>query len=74
MALHVERGDRVCAMATTHGLSHHGKEIDEYMKRLNYYEENKTTLYSLIWGQCTDIMRAKLEALKIFKSIFFDRQ
>lgn len=45
------------------------KRVDEYVKRTNYYNENKKTLYSLIWGQCTDIMRTKLEALKGFKSM-----
>ena len=42
------------------------KKVDEYVKRDNYLKENIKTLYSLVWGQCTDIMRQRIEALDIF--------
>jgi len=37
------------------------KNIDEFVKRKNYFNENAKTAYSLVWGQCTDAMRAQLE-------------
>jgi hypothetical protein len=39
------------------------KKIDEFVKRDLYFEENMQTLYSLVWGQCSDVMQARLEAL-----------
>jgi hypothetical protein len=38
------------------------KEIDDYMKTQKMYEENMGTIYSLIWGQCSTSLQAKLEA------------
>ena len=38
------------------------KEVDEYVKRKMYLQENLKTLYSLVLGQCTDVVLAKLEA------------
>jgi hypothetical protein len=37
------------------------KKIDEFVKRETYLDENLKTIYSLVWGQCTDIMRQKVE-------------
>ena len=37
------------------------REIDEYVKRKTFLRENMKTAYSLIWGQCTDYLRQKLE-------------
>ena len=37
------------------------KDVDEFVKRKNYFNENAKTAYSLVWGQCTDAMRAQLE-------------
>jgi hypothetical protein len=48
------------------------KEVDEYVKRKIYLFENVRTLYSLVWGQCTDIMRSKLEGLDRFEKISSD--
>ena len=45
------------------------KEVDEYVKRKCNLEENVKTIYSLVWGQCSDIMRQKLEALDNFNTI-----
>jgi hypothetical protein len=39
------------------------KEVDEYVKRKTYLANNMQTVYSLVWGQCTNVMRQKLEAL-----------
>lgn len=66
------------------------KQIDQYVKRLDQLEENIRTLYSIVWGQCTDALIAKVEAttdyaaasldnngielLKIIKSIAFNFQ
>ena len=38
------------------------KMIDKHVKRMSLFEQNVKTLYSLIWGQCSDIMRQKVEA------------
>jgi hypothetical protein len=38
------------------------KEVDKYVKRKMYLQENLKTLYSLVLGQCTDVVLAKLEA------------
>ena len=32
------------------------KHVDSFAKRLEYLTENLKTLYSLVWGQCTDIL------------------
>jgi hypothetical protein len=39
------------------------KKIDEFVRRDLHFEENMQTLYSLVWGQCSDVMQARLEAL-----------
>ena len=36
-------------------------QIDEYRKRKATYQENKEKIYSVIIGQCTDAMIAKLK-------------
>ena len=36
-------------------------QIDEYRKRKATYQENKSKIYSVIIGQCTDAMIAKLK-------------
>ena len=36
-------------------------QIDEYRKRKETYQENKGKIYSVIIGQCTDAMIAKLK-------------
>jgi hypothetical protein len=42
------------------------KHVDSFAKRLEYLTENLKTLYSLVWGQCTDILRQRVEALPDF--------
>jgi hypothetical protein len=48
------------------------KEIDEYVKRKILLEDNMQTVYSLVWGQCTDVMRHKIEALDVYETISTD--
>ena len=36
------------------------------------YKENKSKLYSVIWGQCSDTMKKKLKALKAYKDLSDD--
>ena len=38
------------------------KLVDEHVKRMSHLTENIKTLYSLVWGQCSDVMRQKIEA------------
>jgi hypothetical protein len=38
------------------------KQVDEHVKRETMLEENLKTAYSLIYGQCSDVLRAKLES------------
>jgi hypothetical protein len=45
------------------------KEIDEYVKRKTQLADNMQTVYSLVWGQCTDVMRQKVEALSVYKTL-----
>ena len=33
------------------------KEVDKFVKQRGYFDENIKTLYSVVWGQCTDVMR-----------------
>ena len=44
-------------------------EITEHVKRKCFLRENLKSAYTLIWGQCTDFLKAKLEALKTFDGI-----
>ena len=37
------------------------KEVDAYIKRKHAYRQNKAYMFSVILGQCTDAMKAKLE-------------
>ena len=48
------------------------KEVDEYVKRKTYLADNMQTVYSLVWGQCTDVMRQKLEALPTYEQLTTD--
>jgi hypothetical protein len=45
------------------------KTVDEHVKQLSYLAENMKTLYSLVWGQCTEIMRQRLEAHELFAGV-----
>jgi hypothetical protein len=45
------------------------KRVDEYVKRDTKLQENCENLYSLVFGQCTKFMRAKLEALNDYEEM-----
>jgi hypothetical protein len=45
------------------------KEIDEYVKRKAKHGDNCRNLFSLILGQCTDYLKAKLESLASFPTM-----
>eukprot|EP00978_Attheya_sp_CCMP212_P006553 scaffold15183_cov61-Attheya_sp.AAC.2 len=49
------------------------KEVDEYVKQKSYLNQNMKTLYALVWGQCTDVMKQKLEGLSTFDTLSADR-
>jgi hypothetical protein len=42
------------------------KEVDEHVKRTAYLKENIRTLYSLVWGRCTDIVQQRVDAMDTF--------
>jgi hypothetical protein len=48
------------------------KEVDEYVRRKGILSDNMQTVYSLVWGQCTDVMRQKIEALTIYEQLTAD--
>jgi hypothetical protein len=39
------------------------KEIDSFVRKKGLLQENLNTIYSLMWGQCTDSIKARTEAL-----------
>ena len=49
------------------------QEMQIYFKRVSLYRQNRETIYSVILGQCTDTMKAKLESEATFKNISQDR-
>ena len=43
------------------------KEVDEHVKWTAYLKKNICTLYSLlVWGQCSDIVQQRVEAMDTF--------
>ena len=48
------------------------KRVDEFVKREVTLRENLKTAYSLIWGQCSSMMRQKLESHEEFETIAND--
>eukprot|EP00978_Attheya_sp_CCMP212_P048898 scaffold592029_cov350-Attheya_sp.AAC.1 len=45
------------------------KMVNEYVRQLTTLHQNIRTLYSLVWGQCTDAMRQRVEALKEYEKV-----
>eukprot|EP00978_Attheya_sp_CCMP212_P045744 scaffold359000_cov53-Attheya_sp.AAC.1 len=45
------------------------KKVDEYVKRTNLLEQNMRTVYNIVLGQCSDIMRQKLAGLDNFTAL-----
>ena len=46
------------------------KKVDEYVKRSSYMDENVKKVFSLVWGQCTEALRAKLQGIDDFKAMW----
>lgn len=46
------------------------ERIKDFVKRETIMKENIKALYSLVWGQCSDPMQAKLESLPGFQDVF----
>ena len=44
-------------------------EITEYIKRRDKIKANLKKLFSLVWGQCTELMRTKLQQMPSFDQI-----
>lgn len=42
------------------------KSVDEHVRRMSQPTENIKTLYSLVWGQCNDVVRQKAESHDLF--------
>eukprot|EP00978_Attheya_sp_CCMP212_P020631 scaffold59246_cov62-Attheya_sp.AAC.2 len=45
------------------------KKVDEYVKRSTLLDQNMRTVYNIVLGQCTDIMRQKLVGLSNFSTL-----
>jgi hypothetical protein len=45
------------------------KEVDEYVRKKTYLNKYLKTLYSLVWGQCTDFMRTRIEVLDKYEEM-----
>jgi hypothetical protein len=48
------------------------KKVDEYVKHEMHLEENMKTIYSLVWGQCKDVMRQRAEVMSDSKRLSSD--
>ena len=44
------------------------KEVDDGVRRRSILKNNLKSLYSLVWGQCTPPMKAKIESLNDYKN------
>ena len=45
------------------------KVVDEHVRRVSGINENIKTLYSLVWGQCSDVVRQKVESNGRFEDV-----
>jgi hypothetical protein len=48
------------------------KKIDEFVKREPALEENLRTFYTLVWGQCSEVVRAQSEVLDSYGAMSED--
>ena len=48
------------------------KQVDLYVKKVDQLETNVQSLFSLVWGQCTDAMQAKVEAAPTYSQVATD--
>ena len=44
------------------------RDIEAYVKRKAIYRQNKSSLYSVVMGQCTDAMKAKLKGISAYST------
>ena len=44
----------------------------EQMKKAKQMEEHNKTLFAIVWGQCTDALRQKIEALDNYENMSRD--
>ena len=45
------------------------KEVDKFVDRRDYYKQNKSSLYAIIWAQCSLPMQAQLKSLVEYRNI-----
>ena len=45
------------------------EEVKDYVKRKSILRDNMEKLYSLVWGQCSPEMRAKIEAMTGYENV-----
>lgn len=46
-----------------------GEKVKEYMLRLRTYDNNRTKVYTIVYGQCSESMKCKLEGLDEWEEI-----
>ena len=44
------------------------QEVIMYCKQVGTYKTNKCALYSVVWGQCSEAMHAKIKSEKLYDS------
>ena len=54
-------------------LKRYKKQIDAYFDKVAALSENVKRIYSVVWGQCTDALRARLEGTKGYKEVYDDQ-
>ena len=47
----------------------YSKHYDMYLERIEEFRLNKSSLYQLIWGQCSSALKAKVKTVSDFKNI-----
>ena len=47
-------------------------KVDMFVKRKDTYQENKCTLYSIIWSQCSEAMQAKVKSATNYEDMHDD--
>ena len=45
------------------------QEADVYVRYEGYYRESKSTMFSVVWGKCSDTLKVKLEARPEYEQI-----
>ena len=48
------------------------KQVSSYVKRPEVYQENKSKLYAVIWGQYSGMIQTQIKALKADDDLFKD--